>query len=127
MTDCVPIFSNYIYPIRMYKKSIHDLIQSIKENELKDYMQLYLNNDFNYKNILITEERMTDNANKEIRKGYYKQQKIDNMNLFYLFLIFIYIIFFIISCVILYRKNEMIIIKKSYGINCFSLITIFFN
>lgn len=108
----VSVYSNYILPVQTFNENIKDLIQSIKENELKDYIQMYLNKEFNFENIKIAEERMTDNANKEKRKGYYKQQKLDYMNYLYLFLIFVYIVFFIVSCVIMYRKNEMNVAKK---------------
>ena len=55
----------------IYNERIENLIKSIKENELKDYTQVYLNNNFNGVNIKITEKKIEDNTNKEIRKGYY--------------------------------------------------------
>ena len=53
----------------IYNERIENLIKSIKENELKDYTQVYLNNNFNGVNIKITEKKIEDNTNKEIRKG----------------------------------------------------------
>ena len=96
----------------IYNERIENLIKSIKENELKDYTQVYLNNNFNGVNIKITEKKIEDNTNKEIRKGYYKQEKLNNMDKLFLFFIFVYIVFFIIACVMLYRKDEMNVSKK---------------
>lgn len=105
--------SNKPKPIEViYNEGIENLIKSIKENELKDYTQVYLNNNFNGVNIKITEKKIEDNTNKEIRKGYYKQEKLNNMDKLFLFFIFVYIVFFIIACVMLYRKDEMNVSKK---------------
>lgn len=106
------LYEDFIMPAHNLNKNIENLITSIKENELKDYTQVYLNNNFNGENIKITEEKMEDNTNKELRKGYYKQEKLNNMDKLFLFFIFVYIIFFLIACVMLYRKDEIYVGKK---------------
>jgi len=99
------LYEDFIVPAFNFNKNIENLIESIKENELKDYIQVYLNDSFNGENI-------EDNTNKEIRKGYYKQEKLNNMDKLFLFFIFIYVVFFLIACVMLYRKDEMNVGKK---------------
>lgn len=106
------LYNDFIVPAINFNETIVNLIESIKENELKTYTQLYLNNNFNAENINITVEKIEDNTNKEIRKGYYKQEKLNNMDKLFLFFIFGYIAFFIIVCIILYKKYEINIGKK---------------
>lgn len=106
------LYENFIVPAFNFNKNTENLIQSIKENELKDYTQVYLNDNFNGENIEITADKIEDNTNKEIRKGYYKQEKLNNMDKLFLFFIFVYIVLFLIACVMLYRKDEMNVGKK---------------
>jgi len=106
------LYENFIVPAFNFNKNTENLIESIKENELKDYTQVYLNDNFNGENIEITADKIENNTNKEIRKGYYKQEKLNNMDKLYLFFIFVYIVFFLIACVMLYRKDEMNVGKK---------------
>jgi hypothetical protein len=106
------LYEDFIVPAFNFNKRTENLIESIKKNELKDYTQVYLNDNFNGVNIKITKEKIEDNTNKEIRKGYYKQEKLNNMDKLFLFFIFVYIVFFLIACVMLYRKNEMNVGKK---------------
>jgi hypothetical protein len=106
------LYEDFIVPAFNLNKTTEKLIASIKENELKDYTQVYLNHNFNGENIEITADKIEDNTNKEIRKGYYKQEKLNNMDKLFLFFIFVYIVFFLIVCVLLYRKDEMNVGKK---------------
>lgn len=106
------IYEKYVTPACNLNNMIENLIESIKENELKDYIQLYLNENFNGKNIDITKEKIKNNTNKEIRNGYYKQEQLKNMDKLFLFFIFVYILLFLAACVILYRKQEMPVGKK---------------
>lgn len=106
------LYSDFIVPAIKFNNIIENLIESIKDNELKNYTQLYLNNNYNNENINITTEKIKDNTNKEIRKSYYKQEKLNNLDKLFLFLTFLYIFFFIVVCVILYRKDEVNIAKK---------------
>lgn len=106
------LYEDLIAPAFKFNAKIIVLIKSIEENELKDYAQVYLNNNFNGQNINTTLEKIEDNTNKEIRKGYYKQEKLNNMDKLFLFFMFVYIVFFIFACVMLYRKDEMNVGKK---------------
>jgi len=106
------LYEDLIAPAFKFNEKIKVLIKSIEENELKDYAQVYLNNNFNGQNIKTTLEKIEDNTNKEIRKGYYKQEKLNNMDKLFLFFMFVYIVFFIFACVMLYRKDEMNVGKK---------------
>lgn len=106
------LYEDFIVPAFNLNKNIINLLESIKEKELKDYTQIYLNDNFNGENIKITKKKIKNNTNKEIRKGYYKQEKLNNMDKLFLFFIFVYIVFFMIACVMLYRKDEMNVGKK---------------
>lgn len=106
---------DYVRPAFDIQEQIMNLISSIEDNELKEYTQMYLNHNLNMENIDKSMEKMDDNTNKDIRKGYYKQQHLRYMNYFFFFLIFLYIGLFIYACVTLYRKNEMKPVKK-FGI-----------
>ena len=108
----VNLYSTYLLPIISIHKQIINSIYSIENNELKYYVHVYLNNNFNNENINITKENIKDNTHTQIRNGYYKQQKLKYMNYLYLFLITIYILCFIGTCVILYKKDEMKTIVK---------------
>lgn len=103
-TSQIDIYETYVKPLKTKESEIINEIKSIEEKELRKLSEIYL--DKMYK----LDEKEESDTN--IRKGYYKQEKIRYLDYVYLILIVVYIIFYIISCVRIYRKEEMKITKK---------------
>jgi hypothetical protein len=108
------LYVDYVLPSIDLNAQILKHIQSIEETDLKDYTQLYLNNNFNLENIKISMGKMEDTTNKNIRSSFYKQQKLNYMDYFYYFFIFLYVFIFIILCVLLYKKTLINMNKKIF-------------
>jgi hypothetical protein len=101
------LYVDYVLPSVNLNTQILKLIQSIEETELKEYTQLYLNNDFNLENIEISMDKMKDTTKTNFRSSFYKQQKLNYLNYFYVFLILLYVFIFGIMCVLLYKKTHI--------------------
>ena len=107
------LYEDYVKPIVDKRDALVKKIGEIKEKQLVDYSKYYLINEIkDTDNDFQTTTELADKANRDIRKGYYKDDTLRYMQYLFSFLIFIYTLFFIYSCVILYRRNEMKATKK---------------